>query len=181
MNKTQKKIKDKIIEVTELGLTDKAAYHAYEEVYPYLLDKFIGKTANLLEVGTGHGGGLKILCDLFPKCNVYGIDHNKDILKIDLNEYSNLTFIGSDQCDTSFIDKLPMLDFVTEDASHQMDQSIRTFEMLEPKLNPGAIYAIEDIYPEFYDAYVKDGRFKMFDVRDKKGRADDVVAVYYKE
>jgi len=181
MNKTQKKIKDKLIEVTNLGLTDKAKYHAYEEVYPYLLDKFVGKTANLLEVGTGHGGGLKVLCELFPECNVYGVDHNPSILKIDVEEYPNLTFIQSDQCDASLADKLPMLDFVTEDGSHQMSESLRTFEILEPKLNPGAIYAIEDIYPQFFDAYVNDGRFEIFDVRDKKGREDDVVAVYYKK
>jgi len=181
MNKKQQKIKDKIIEVTKLGLTDKADYHAYEEVYPYLLDKFIGTKCNLLEVGSGYGGGLKILSELFPDGNVYGVDHNTGLLKINIEEYSNLEVFQSDQCDSSFINNLPMLDFVTEDASHQMEQSIKTFEILEPKLNPGAIYAIEDVYPEFYDAYVSDGRFKIFDVRDKKGRADDVIAVYYKE
>ena len=41
MNKVQQSIKDKMIEVTKLELTDKASYHAYEEVYPFLLDKFI--------------------------------------------------------------------------------------------------------------------------------------------
>ena len=43
MDEVQQKIKDKMIEVTKLELTDKASYHAYEEVYPFLLDKFIGK------------------------------------------------------------------------------------------------------------------------------------------
>ena len=58
MNKIQQKIKDKFVEVTKDGLTDKADYHAYEEVYPYLLDKFIGKKINILEVGTATGGCL---------------------------------------------------------------------------------------------------------------------------
>ena len=56
MNKIQQKIKDKFIEVTKDGLTDKADYHAYEEVYPFLLDKFIGKKCNMLEVGMSWGG-----------------------------------------------------------------------------------------------------------------------------
>ena len=47
MDEVQQKIKDKMIEVTNLELTDKASYHAYEEVYPFLLDKFIGKKCNM--------------------------------------------------------------------------------------------------------------------------------------
>ena len=39
---------------------------------------------------------------------------------------------------------------------------------------------IEDVYPEFYDAYCQDGRFDIYDVRDIKDRADDVIAVYNK-
>ena len=64
MNEVQQKIKDKLIEVTNLKLTDKASYHAYEEVYPFLLDKFIGKKSNMLEVGMSWGGGMQILSEL---------------------------------------------------------------------------------------------------------------------
>ena len=46
MNKIQQKIKDKFVEVTKDGLTDKADYHAYEEVYPFLIDKFLGIRVN---------------------------------------------------------------------------------------------------------------------------------------
>ena len=65
MDEVQQKIKDKMIEVTKLELTDKASYHAYEEVYPFLLDKFIGKKCNMLEVGMSWGGGMQILSELF--------------------------------------------------------------------------------------------------------------------
>jgi hypothetical protein len=59
-------------------------------------------------------------------------------------------------------------------------KSIQTFELLESKLNPGAVYVIEDVYFNFYDSYIKDGRFEMIDLRDVKGRGDDILAVYYK-
>ena len=39
MDEVQQKIKDKMIEVTNLELTDKTSYHAYEEVYPFLLER----------------------------------------------------------------------------------------------------------------------------------------------
>ena len=47
MDESQTIIKEKFIEVSKLGLTDKADYHAYEEVYPFLIDKFLGKKCNI--------------------------------------------------------------------------------------------------------------------------------------
>lgn len=181
MSETQQKIKDKIIEMTNLGLTDKAAYHSYEEVYPFLLDRFVNKKCNLLEVGTALGGTLRALSELFPESNIYGIDWDLSNLKIDIEDFPNIQVFQSHQCDSKFLDNLPMLDFVTEDASHVMTESIATFELLESKLNSGALYVIEDIHPDYYDAYLKDGRFKIYDVRDIKGKLDDVVVVYEKK
>ena len=178
MNKIQQKIKDKFIEVTKDGLTDKADYHAYEEVYPFLLDKFIGKKINILEVGTATGGGLRILSELFPDSKIYGIDWDHSRLKIDLKDYPNVEIFCYDQCNPAFLQHLPKLDFVTEDCSHQMSNSLKTFEIIQPILNPGAVYVIEDVYPEFLDAYEEDGRFDMYDAREIKNSADDVLAVY---
>mgnify|MGYP003322029787 FL=1 len=180
MDEVQQKIKDKMIEVTNLELTDKTSYHAYEEVYPFLLDKFIGKKCNMLEVGMSWGGGMQILSELFPESIIYGLDWNVGALKIDVDDFSNMKVFECSQTDPDLPNRVPMLDFVTEDCSHQMPNSIRTFELLEPKLNPGGVYVIEDVYPEFYDDYCADGRFDIYDVRDIKNRVDDVVAVYRK-
>lgn len=182
MSKIKEQIKEKIIEVTNLGLTDKADYHSYDDVYPSLLEKFIGKKNNILEIGIGGGGGgLKILSDLFPESNIYGIDYDLSICTLfDLSTLPNIELFEFDQCDPKILDNLPMLDFVIEDASHDMVKSIQTFELLESKLNPGAVYVIEDIYFNFYDSYITDGRFEMIDLRDVKRRGDDILAVYYK-
>lgn len=182
MNKKQK-IKDKIIEVSKLGLTDKATYHSYETVYPALLEKYVGKKNNILEIGIGGGGGgLKILSDIFPESKIYGVDNDISRCNLfDLSTLPNLELFEFDQCDIKMIEKLPGLDFVIEDASHEMQMSIKTFEILEHKLNPGATYVIEDVYPHFYDSYLKDGRFEVIDLRKNKGRDDDIIAVYHKE
>lgn len=182
MNKSQQKIKDKIIELTEMGMTDKADYHSYDEIYPILLEKFLGKPHNMLEIGIGGGGGgLKMLCDIFPESNIYGIDNLVSRCQLKFEDYENLKVFQFDQCDPAMLESLPMLDFVTEDASHIFESSIKTFEMLESKLNPGAVYVIEDVYPQYYDLYVKDGRFEMHDIRSIKDRGDNILAVYHKK
>jgi len=182
MNEVQQNIKNKFIEMTKLNLTDKAAEHSYEEVYPFLLEDFVGKDGlNMLEVGICCGGTLRALSELFPNSNIYGVDWDLSRLQIDLEQLSNIKVFKSHQCDSNFLNNLPMLDFVTEDASHVMSESIATFELLEPKLNSGAMYVIEDIYPEYYNAYYRDGRFDIYDVTDIKGRGDDVLAVYIKK
>lgn len=183
MNKTEKLIKNKIIEVTKMGLTDKASYHAYEEVYPQLMKKFIGKSNNILEIGIGGGGGgLKILHDLFPESKIYGIDNNLKICTLfDVSTLPNVELFQFDQCDIGMLEKLPMLDLVIEDASHDITKSIQTFEMLEPRLNSGAIYVIEDVYSHYYNDYVNYGKFEMIDLRSIKNRGDDILAVYSKE
>ena len=99
-------------------------------------------------------------------------------MKIDLKDYPNVEIFCYDQCNPAFLQHLPKLDFVTEDCSHQMSNSLKTFEIIQPILNPGAVYVIEDVYPEFLDAYEEDGRFDMYDAREIKNRADDVLAVY---
>ena len=78
------------------------------------------------------------------------------------------------------MEKLPELDFVTEDGSHQFNDSIATFELLEPKLKDGGVYIIEDVYPYFVDSYEANGRFDIYDATGNQGRGDDVLAVYNK-
>ena len=180
MNEVQQRIKDKFIEITELGLTDKAKYHAYEEVYPYIIDRFNGKESNILEVGNGEGGGLRILSELFPESKIYGIDYDGSILTIDIED-TNIEVFEYDQTDPKIIDVLPKLDLVIEDASHQFDASMKTFQLLEPLLNPGALYIIEDVYPHFVDSYEETGIFDMYDATEIKNRKDDMLAVYTKK
>ena len=75
-------IKEEMIRVTNMGLTDKADYHAYEELYPQLLEKYLGKKNNILEVGTAKGGGLLFLSNCFPESNIFGLDHNYSAIEV---------------------------------------------------------------------------------------------------
>jgi hypothetical protein len=174
-------IKEEMIRVSKMGLTDKADYHAYEELYPELLNPYLGKNNNILEVGTAKGGGLIFLSNCFPESTIFGLDHNYSPIEVDLEGRNVKLIKETDQADPSFIDGLPNIDIVIEDASHNPALSIKTFEILLPKLNIGSIYIIEDVYPEFKDFYISDGRFEVIDISHIKNRGDDIVAIHRKK
>lgn len=173
-------IQEKMKLYSNMGLTDKSSTHSYDQLYPQLLEKFLGKQNNILEIGTGQGGGLMFLSESFPESTIYGVDHDYSTLKVDVKN-TNITLVNQmDQTDYSLAMKLPMLDIVIEDASHDYRKSMKTFENLKNKLNPGAIYIIEDVYPQFTALYQSDKRFRLYDLRENKNRQDDVVAVFIK-
>jgi predicted rRNA methylase YqxC with S4 and FtsJ domains len=178
MNNIQLKIKQKIVEVSNLGLTDKATFHSYEELYPYLLEESIGKKLNILEVGVAKGGGLRILSELFPESNIYGLDISYNQLEIKVQDTNIKLLPENDQGNPDFNSALPNLDLVIEDASHDYHKSMETFNIIKSKLNQNAIYIIEDIFPQYKSFYDNDERFKIYDLTQNKNRLDDVVAVY---
>jgi len=172
-----------MIDATNEGLTDKTSYHAYEEFYPKLFTKIgAGENRNILEVGTGAGGGLKILSKSFPNDNIFGIDHNYQILKVDVAELNVVLLPEMKQTSRKMVKFLPNnLTLVIEDASHLYKDSIKTFDLIEPFLAIGGVYVVEDVYPEFLAKYQKDSRFEIFDLRHIKNRRDDILAVYTKK
>lgn len=172
-------IKNNLIECSKDEFTDKAFHHSYEYVYPDLLERFYHESNNILEVGIDKGGGLKFLHDTFLKSNIFGIDGNLSNFKLDLNIFNRIKLLPEMQQDSIDINLLPELDIVIEDASHEMSKSIKTFEILKPKLRKNGIYIIEDIYPQFVDLYKNIEYFEIIDVRHIKNRGDDVCAVYY--
>lgn len=174
----QQEIQNKIREVSQVkNLTDKATFHAYDSFYPEILAKY-PDGINILEIGIAHGGMLLILSELFPNSNIYGLDFNHSQLQIDIGNTNIKLLPPMDQCDPEILKHLPMLDVIIEDASHLYDKSIATFELLKNRLNPGGIYLIEDVYPEYLHLYEQDPRFKIYNFIHLKNRQDDVVACY---
>ena len=169
-------------QVTNEGLTDKTSYHAYEYFYPKLFsDLGLGSKRNILEIGTGVGGGLKILSMSFPNDYIYGLDHDYSILAIDPRELNIALLPQMKQTNRKLKKYLPKnLNLVIEDASHQYKDSMKTFSIIEPFLVTGGRYVIEDVYPEFLPNYQKDSRFEIVDLRKYKNRGDDILAIYTK-
>lgn len=173
-------IKNNLIDCSKNEFTDKAFWHAYEFMYPDLLSKYFGKTNNILEIGIYKGGGLKFLHDTFENSKIFGSDNDYSKIELDLQKYTRLKLLPeSDQTEIN-TELLPWLDIVIEDASHDLNKSISTFNLLKPKLNLGGIYVIEDIYPQYINQYKSLNHFKLIDITHIKNRGDDVCAIYIK-
>jgi len=181
-----KEIENKLVDFSKRGLTDKASGHSYNLIYPKLLSKYENvENFTLLEVGTWRGHSMVIWSELFPNGKIYGIDIDYSPLEINPDDHSNMIILpeGS-QDDPNAFKELPQFDFIIDDASHQKDLTVKTFDILKSYLKDGGTYVIEDVndwseggsYPEDFLS-----NFERIDLRYNKGRADDVVLIHTKE
>ena len=142
---------------------DKLFSHSYLDTYSKLFCN--RKVARLLEIGIGyedlmwafvpfyvHGASLKMWSEYWPDADIYACDIREDTL---INEGR----IKSVVCDQSSIESIYAMtgafdsghwDVIIDDGSHQMQDQYRTAATLlvEPYLNKGGVYIIEDTYPD---------------------------------
>lgn len=131
--------------------TDKWGHHYYTEIYHSYFHKYRYLKVNLLEIGIGGyeypdrgGASLKMWEEYFEHGKITGIDlhakHGLDTERIK-------THIGS-QDDPEFlnklIDEIGAPDIIVDDGSHISELTIKTFEILFPRLKSGGIYVVED-------------------------------------
>lgn len=162
--------------------TDKLWLHSYLDTYEDLFSKFRNKDINLLEIGIGNGGSLKLWQKYFTgKSNIYCIDISFDeVTHKDLVSQENMTIIWKDieSCTPSILNPI-MFDIVIEDGSHYLKHQIKSWELFKNRLNPGGILVIEDIVPESYDYFLnlsqKIPNSKLIDLRHIKSRFDNFV------
>lgn len=121
--------------------TDKAQYISR---YQDLLDGMFDQRLKILELGIYRGGSLMMWRDLFPRSQIYGIDHNESS-RIIANRIR--TFHGS-QDDLNFlravVNQTGTLDIIIDDASHIGALTLASFRFLWNYLSSGGWYIIED-------------------------------------
>ena len=61
--------------IVDNELTDKNTQHTYLDLYQRLLSKKSDTAKNVLEVGIGVGGSIKMWHDFFPNAHIYGGYH----------------------------------------------------------------------------------------------------------
>jgi len=182
---TEQEIKNIYIKYSNNSLpcsTDKASFHAYEEFYPSVFLKYLNKDLNILEIGVADGSSLKILEEIFPKANIYGVDKDYSILCKEM-DFSKINILPpGDQADENSYKNTPMFDIIIDDASHIPDYTEKTFFILEPKLKKGGIYIIEDMHTDLFPQFSPDFLLKMkiVDLRSIKNRNDDTLFAYEK-
>jgi hypothetical protein len=160
------------------GGGDKGSLHSYIEVYAREMTKT--RDVDLLEVGVWEGHSLAMWEDYFTGSRVIGVDVDLSRCKFD---------VDARQCDATSKEALDstlgdsVFDYIIDDGSHRPDHQVRSFELLWDRVKPGGKYFIEDIDND--DALVSIGEtiarmgveFTVYDLRDKKGRWDDIMVV----
>lgn len=162
-------------------LCDKASHHCYDLIYPQLLEPYFNKKINLLEIGVYRGGSMLIWKEVFPDSNLVGVDWDYKNLKVNLEDVELITSSQTNIYLPNLL-KQKKFDIIIDDASHQAEDQIKTFNLLKTYVNQGGIYIIEDIYPEHFqnNKYSKKflENFEFFDYTPKSGRGDDKLLVY---
>ena len=112
--------------------------------------------ANVVELGIYEGGGTAFLSLLFQPQMLVAIDLTAERVP-DLDRFIKRTglsvhpYFGVDQADREHVEDIverhfgsEPLDLVVDDASHLLEPTISSFNLLFPRLRPGGLFVIED-------------------------------------
>jgi hypothetical protein len=139
------------------------AAHYCTDVYPLFFEGLRYDPINLLEIGVYRGNSLRMWREYFSCANIYGLERNKEWC---FEEERIKVFHGS-QDDKDILQKIveetSNLDIIIDDAGHDPQAVINTFQFLFPRLSDNGIYVIEDLWTS-YDRY---GKSKPISVADE--------------
>jgi len=131
--------------------TDKMTNHNYGDAYERIIDNaFLTGPALarntvriMMEVGIADGSSLLAWREIFPNALCVGMD----IHHADKAHGERIEFHKGDQriqadCESAAAGR--QFDFIVEDATHQLEDSLRTLLYLWPFVCPGGLYVIEE-------------------------------------
>lgn len=142
------------------GSDKSSKHHNYCPLYEEKIGYLRMERNNILEIGYGGyhypergGAGLRMWADYFVNSIIVSIDvHEKDFSP----SRSAFTFFrkGS-QTDPAFLFTLHQefggFEIIIDDGSHNSPNTVRSFEILWPSLQPGGWYIIEDLEASYWD------------------------------
>lgn len=133
--------------------TDKESNHSYGDAYERVIgDTFAtgpwyqngrDKVRLMMEVGVADGSSLLAWSEVFPNARCVGMDiHHSDKAHGDRVEFH----LGDQRLleDCKRVAGGRLFDFIVEDATHQLEDSLRTLLYLWPFIRPGGLYVIEE-------------------------------------
>ena len=168
------------------GGTDKNTIHNYTGIYAYLLDQYRDSEGRLLEIGVQHGGSsllwheylLGFFLDLVDTQDIVPdkIWHNMDPERYD--------FYQADAYCKSAVDQFGQhkYDVIIDDGPHSLASQKFSVQHYYPMLKRNGVLVIEDIQnithlEELTKLVPEDERsgIRIFDVRETRGRYDDLI------
>lgn len=165
------------------ALTDKGTAHSYTAVYDSLMAAYKDRAATVVEIGVYRGGSLLLWAEYFKSATIVGIDVDLVHVLPSVLESSRIRLIEGNATSAALIARhIDAADIVIDDGSHALEDQLASFRALEPKLNPGGLYVIEDVWSPDNAARLQREitGSKIIDRRHIKGRTDDILVVYTK-
>ena len=138
------------------NVTDYRHCHPYTLFYDSLFKTKKNEILNIAELGILDGGSLLMWKEYFSNSNIYGFDHDNDLINKFKNQYNNenvtLSYINvnnKESINNAFNDINIMYDIIIEDTTHQFEDQIRVIENIYQYLKPGGVLIIEDIFKHY--------------------------------
>jgi hypothetical protein len=122
--------------------------HGYATIYERFLSVRRFEPLRLLEIGVWKGGSLRMWESYLPNAQIIGIDNLSSVIQ---QRAKRAEILIGDAADQQFLNDVlerfagGKVDIVIDDASHILDQQVRTFEILFPCLEEGGLYFVEDV------------------------------------
>lgn len=158
---------------------DKGTAHSYMEIYSEMLKP----KADLLEIGVWEGHSLAMFQEYFAGF-VLGLDIDLSRLRFEVPAV-NCNATNREQVAEVLGNK--KFDYVIDDGSHKISDQLASLEILWDYLKPGGIYFIEDVQSdrailmlEEAIAKLRNKKHWVWDLRNNKGRSDDILIAVQK-
>jgi hypothetical protein len=177
-----------LIDLVDNSRTDKNTTHSYLDLYEKLLFSKKETAKNVLEVGICDGGSIKLWHDYFINATIYGLDVKKITDIWDGIKNNGRIMLGCFDAydETNFYTQLASkninFDFLLDDGPHTLESMKQFIKLYSQVMADDGILIIEDVQdwdwinilmdetPEHLKKFVK-----CYDLRDIKGRYDDIV------
>lgn len=165
----------------DCGHGDKGGTHSYIDVYEKLLAPY-RSGCTFMEIGLAMGLSLAMWREYMPTSFLVGVD-----ISIVFDPMPHLQkgtiLVKTDATKPELLQEIPQTkyDVIIDDGSHMTADQCATFRLLRGLMNQGGIYIIEDIlnleaslhaFKELHPV------MEIYDLRNQKGRFDDVLVVY---
>jgi hypothetical protein len=163
------------------GHGDKGTTHSYIQEYERILKPY-RYNSTVLEIGLYMGESLKMWNEYFVYSEIIGVDITDRYLKNIISE-NKYNIIISDATTPQFLNTIPdkTFDVIIDDASHKIEDQIKTFNILKTKMKNNGVYIIEDVIDieKTVNKFISlHNNYEVIDNRHIKNRHDDVLIVY---
>jgi len=168
--------------------TDKGHTHNYiDGFYEKEFALYKDKSIKILEIGIASGVSLLLWNEYFTNnTEIYGVDVNPDGVTEEVKKYNNIKTIFADGYHQSCANLLPNFDIIIDDGPHTLETMVSFIKLYLPKLNSNGVLIIEDVQSfdwmsilvsTFQETKKENDEYDIIDLRDTKGRYDDLLFV----